>query len=367
MGKNRVVFSTGGKCYEVDLEAGTRKNLHTKMTRRIRWNAGVQFQWELKSGIWVDYDEEENEILAAAKSAGKQSVQYGTRGYQYDVDFEHMLQANLSVPSSTIRKVRISCVGITPEERAPRVSPRRDPEPAKRRVSGPKLDIGGKDAESKRNGGRHHSWPPSDPYGPSMKPQPKPAWQAGGASPDMQKDERSTPRRHSQPSQRASAEPHKVSAPARSPRIPPSEPGINAARGGAVHGRSPREPSQPPKVSPREPHRRPPKFAEAANARKRSASPNNKEQGPTAAGTATENAPKLPKGVEWPPEPPARKAAEKILQELQGLRGADSGERKKAYRAMCLKWHPDKNLDDEDNATYVFQFLQLLKEWFLGE
>jgi len=77
--------------------------------------------------------------------------------------------------------------------------------------------------------------------------------------------------------------------------------------------------------------------------------------------------------VELPRSPVARKAAEALVADFSALgTGGREGsvessvERRKAYRAACLRWHPDKNLDDEDTATEVFQFLQLLKEWCLG-
>jgi len=55
-----------------------------------------------------------------------------------------------------------------------------------------------------------------------------------------------------------------------------------------------------------------------------------------------------------------------VYKELCAVKTAPSSERKKMYRTMCLKWHPDKNLDDPDIATEVFQFVQSLKDFCLN-
>ena len=68
--------------------------------------------------------------------------------------------------------------------------------------------------------------------------------------------------------------------------------------------------------------------------------------------------------MDWPAEEKPRQAAEALFAELSEV---PINERKKAFMKACLKWHPDKNLEDEDTATEVFQFLQSLKEWYLGE
>ncbi|CAJ1389967.1 unnamed protein product [Effrenium voratum] len=74
----------------------------------------------------------------------------------------------------------------------------------------------------------------------------------------------------------------------------------------------------------------------------------------------------LPPGVSWPLKPEARMPAAEMYEDMcRGASGAQA-ERRSRYKALCLKWHPDKNLDSEDTATEVFQFLQLLRDWYLA-
>ncbi|CAE8592416.1 unnamed protein product [Polarella glacialis] len=77
--------------------------------------------------------------------------------------------------------------------------------------------------------------------------------------------------------------------------------------------------------------------------------------------------PKLPRGVVFPEAPQALQAARALFAELESLKARPAAERRKAYRNACLRWHPDKNIDDEDTATDVFQFLQALKDWCLSD
>lgn len=60
-----------------------------------------------------------------------------------------------------------------------------------------------------------------------------------------------------------------------------------------------------------------------------------------------------------------------ILQELNGqlesTRKEDIASRKKTFKFSCLKWHPDKNADNLEVATEVFQWLQSQRDWYLKE
>mmetsp|Transcript_88260 Transcript_88260/g.156264 ORF Transcript_88260/g.156264 Transcript_88260/m.156264 type:complete len:342 (+) Transcript_88260:168-1193(+) len=74
--------------------------------------------------------------------------------------------------------------------------------------------------------------------------------------------------------------------------------------------------------------------------------------------------PTLPANVTWPANPVAKNAAVELFTELARKRGGSAQERRMLYRSLCLRWHPDKNLDKEDVATEVFQFLQALRSWY---
>jgi len=56
-----------------------------------------------------------------------------------------------------------------------------------------------------------------------------------------------------------------------------------------------------------------------------------------------------------------------ILRELSSQRHEPLESRKRVWRALCLRWHPDKSKESADIATRVFQQLSELKPWFLPE
>jgi hypothetical protein len=74
---------------------------------------------------------------------------------------------------------------------------------------------------------------------------------------------------------------------------------------------------------------------------------------------------KLPPGVAWPPDPKAKRVVEALFGDMSKSKKTTVSDRRRAYRAMCLSWHPDKNPKHEKLATEVFQFLQCLKDWYL--
>jgi len=72
------------------------------------------------------------------------------------------------------------------------------------------------------------------------------------------------------------------------------------------------------------------------------------------------------------PPPPAAAARTQDADHARVLEGLCVGrrepleQRKRAWRQLCLQWHPDK-CGDKASATAMFQYLQGLKDWFLAE
>eukprot|EP00929_Paragymnodinium_shiwhaense_P025039 TRINITY_DN15237_c0_g4_i2.p1 TRINITY_DN15237_c0_g4~~TRINITY_DN15237_c0_g4_i2.p1 ORF type:complete len:703 (+),score=147.05 TRINITY_DN15237_c0_g4_i2:179-2287(+) len=60
-----------------------------------------------------------------------------------------------------------------------------------------------------------------------------------------------------------------------------------------------------------------------------------------------------------------QKEQRNVLALLRAERTGSLEERKQVWRRLCLRWHPDK-CDDKDQATAMFQYLQGVKQWFLG-
>lgn len=108
------------------------------------------------------------------------------------------------------------------------------------------------------------------------------------------------------------------------------------------------QPSRPPRVDAAPPQPEPTKHAQASG--ERVAPP--------------QKALELPIGAEWPREAKARNIAETLFKDMDSSRKAPLKERQKAYRALCLSWHPDKNPKHQELATEVFKFLQVLKQWY---
>eukprot|EP00930_Biecheleria_cincta_P007598 TRINITY_DN10882_c0_g1_i1.p1 TRINITY_DN10882_c0_g1~~TRINITY_DN10882_c0_g1_i1.p1 ORF type:complete len:384 (-),score=41.37 TRINITY_DN10882_c0_g1_i1:193-1281(-) len=57
-----------------------------------------------------------------------------------------------------------------------------------------------------------------------------------------------------------------------------------------------------------------------------------------------------------------------MVQQLRQLRDSTTAsERRKIFKDLQLKWHPDKNAGDEERATEIFRALQDNKSWFLSD
>lgn len=62
------------------------------------------------------------------------------------------------------------------------------------------------------------------------------------------------------------------------------------------------------------------------------------------------------------------KATAGVQRELQSTAAEDVALRKRTFKGLCARWHPDKNAEgDVELATEVFQYLQAQKAWYLLE
>jgi DnaJ-class molecular chaperone len=55
-----------------------------------------------------------------------------------------------------------------------------------------------------------------------------------------------------------------------------------------------------------------------------------------------------------------------LAQILNFQHGGELSDRKQLFKALCKKWHPDKNIGNERQANEMFQLLQEKKSWFLA-
>eukprot|EP00933_Yihiella_yeosuensis_P023912 TRINITY_DN18564_c0_g1_i1.p1 TRINITY_DN18564_c0_g1~~TRINITY_DN18564_c0_g1_i1.p1 ORF type:complete len:554 (+),score=102.15 TRINITY_DN18564_c0_g1_i1:79-1662(+) len=67
------------------------------------------------------------------------------------------------------------------------------------------------------------------------------------------------------------------------------------------------------------------------------------------------------------PETPASRTIKEVDAQMVKTKGEDIASRKKTFKFLCLKWHPDKNQDQLELATEVFQFIQNQRDWYLKE
>lgn len=76
--------------------------------------------------------------------------------------------------------------------------------------------------------------------------------------------------------------------------------------------------------------------------------------------------PSLPTAVPFEPTDRPLLFTSSLFAELIRRRGSDDvAARKRYFKEQCLRWHPDKNVGNEENATKMFQLLQDKKKWFL--
>lgn len=76
--------------------------------------------------------------------------------------------------------------------------------------------------------------------------------------------------------------------------------------------------------------------------------------------------PSLPTSAPFDPTDRPLLFTSSLFAELIRRRGSDDvAARKRYFKEQCLRWHPDKNVGNEENATKMFQLLQDKKKWFL--
>lgn len=369
--KYKVVFGLKGTIYEVNFEDLVQKNLSSGYQRRIRWHPAKQFQWELRPTVWVDYEEEENDTLVIALAEGVKKVRYQTRGSEYEVNFQEMIQENISTNSARSRRVRLkgsadhdkgatnndagyfaekpepSPTPAWPPKPSPGVSPRGDgpdrgrPEPSRPPFAS--FFAGRKGAEAADAARKAAD------EGPREK-----RWGLGG---------RAVPKAGVPAPPRAAAVPKAGAVPkaaARAPKAPKAQkmPGKSSWKPPPRAEKRP-EPDPGPRPGP-DPSPRPGPGGRAG------ARPSGKPDAKPSGGPSPTDL-KLPRGVNLPDSAKGKKAATEMFSEFQELKSQPISNRKKAYRTACLKWHPDKNPDDEETATEMFQFLQDLKDWLLDD
>lgn len=346
-GRYRVVYCINGKVHEADFENNIQRNLSTGVQCHLRWKPVQQFQWEMKNGLWVDYDDEENDALISGMMEGLTSVHYSARGFDYKVNLIEMKQENTSLNAATIRHIRILGADVQSDEPAPSPRP---------------TDI------------------------PNIPMKPRSAWQ--GKVPSGQRDSFRSPRpeqsNHQDPSRRPQSEETSSGQQQRGHKIPPRPSPPKAPSEGPsarfAQGRSSAPTSSKPTVSSegysvaedlqaedgfaKKPKRSSPGLGAA---KQPSPPPKAAKKAPPAEESPPKASSNIPPGLDLPATPAAKRASLSLIAELEALKLRPLAERKKAYRAACLRWHPDKNTQDEDTATEVFKFLQDLKDWYLKE
>eukprot|EP00930_Biecheleria_cincta_P039849 TRINITY_DN27350_c0_g1_i1.p1 TRINITY_DN27350_c0_g1~~TRINITY_DN27350_c0_g1_i1.p1 ORF type:complete len:539 (+),score=87.92 TRINITY_DN27350_c0_g1_i1:57-1673(+) len=365
--KYKVVFGLKGTIYEVNFEDLVQKNLSTGYQRRVRWHPAKQFQWALKTNIWIDYEEEENDTLVIALAEGRKSVRYRTRGSEYEVDFGEMIQVNISTNSARSRKVRLK--GSDDHDSGPPPDtmnnadacyfPPKD-EPSSAQAWPPKHSPGASPPGGAPDRGRHEPTPSRPPFASFFtgRKGAEAADAARKAADEGPREKRWGLGGRAVPKAGVPA-PKAAPKAARAPKAPKAAkmPGQSSWKPPPRAEKKP-EPGPSPGPGPNPGHRPGPGGRAGARPGGKADAKPSKEP-PTGL--------KLPSGLNLPESAKAKKAATQMFSEFQELKTQPISDRKKAYRNACLKWHPDKNPDDDETATEVFQFLQDLKDWLLDD
>lgn len=304
-GQAFALYSLANTSFEVDFHACVQTDRESGEQKRIRWlSTGVYhtelvqslgsyqtlYQWELKNGAWVDFEDDEQQYLLLAWMSRKDRVRYLAFGFEYEVCFLRMTLTNLNTCQK--RHVRVKrCDDFQCD-----MSDIQTPDTAL-----PKQ-------EDAQHEARFNS------------PQPK-----------------SCDNQHNSQQRRTSA--------------------VNSKRWSLGNTRVGERQSTQRVQDPR-----PTRFPDKQDAQRDA----NKD--PSVDRSTDVKLESLPAGVNLPQDEDARKAAVLLFRELCQCRNTTTEQEvhKAAFRKACLLWHPDKNLQNEDVATFVFQFLQSLRPWYFS-
>lgn len=286
-GEAEVFYTAGSEACMVDLHSMVQIDMLTGICRMIRHTAeekpALQFQWQLKPGLWVDYESDENELLVKAKLNHRSVVKFSSQGHNYEIDLDAMEQTCTSVHAGA-GKIRL------------RVAPK---SPAREIRSASAAPPAIQKACSFRGGVRRTSF-----------------------------RTRAAPKAQSRPTRRTATSP-KSFQPGRFVGPPLPQPSRSNSESD-VHSQGEQLPNGG--------YSLPPDPLKTVSL--------------------------LPDGIAWPCDDAAKRIAETLLSQLVPIFGE---RRRRAFKGACLRWHPDKNPEDENTATEVFQFLQRIKAWYLDE
>lgn len=309
--------------YAVNLHQGIQKNLQTGKERDVRIHPWAAVRWQALGGT-CEYSSEEDYKIWKAIVLQQESVEFEARGYRYVLELSPEWR-QLNTNTKQVRGLQLlplsdaSLSGASPRRTEPGASPNR----------------------SDAAGGASHSRPSLGAF-----------LRHSDIDHIIRQDERiaSSPSRPFEPRRQTSSE---------------------TAKPGGDFGDVP-DPGSPKSA------RTKPSTSEGFRKKERRDSEAFKSEptSPTAGGRrdagrakpgagldATERL--LPEKVrnQLPANDRARQAALQLAQHIQGIPGS---ERKKCFKEMQFEWHPDKNPDDEEMATAVFQFLMSARAWFLN-
>lgn len=304
-GQTLALYSLANTSFEVDFHTCVQTDRESGEQKRIRWlSTGVYqaelvhslgiyqtlYQWELKNGAWVDFEDDEQQYLLLAWMSKKDRVRYFAFGFEYEVCFLRMTLTNLKTRQK--RHVRV--------KRCDDLSAQCDVSHIQKPNTAPP-----KEEDAQQEGRFNSSYPKAD------------------------------ANLHNSQRRRTSA--------------------VNAKRWSLGTTRVGQQRS----------------TQEAQDPGPRGFPNNNGKDsniGPTLDRSTNTKLEPLPAGVSLPLDEVARKAAVLQFRELSQCRqtSTDKEVHKAAFRKACLLWHPDKNLQNEDVATFVFQFLQSLRPWYFS-